>query len=374
MQMKQKIKIGNFEALCLLINMFCSKLILDFPRYVSEDGGTASWLLVLLISIVVFVVFTFLARIYKKFSDKDILDVAKLAFGEPGKIIAGLLFMLQFLYLVTIVVREFAEDIKVISLTTTPISIIISLFCIGMLTGAFLGIETLCRINALAVPVLSAAFIFILLLSIPRFDSSKIAPWLGPGPAVLIKKAIPNISAYSELTTLLFIIPYLNDKGNYVSIGKYAILASGFFFTVGTLTYTLVYQYPMSTEFFLPLYQLARSIAIGRFLSRIEAIFILVWASSAFLYLSSGLYFVTYMFKKSFGLQTRKPLLIPFTILIFSIAMIPENLYSALRLKMGYYRNYAWIITIIVPLFLVTAASVRAKIERRNKSDEAKSQ
>jgi spore germination protein (amino acid permease) len=371
MQMKQKIKIGNFEAFCLLINMLCTKIILDFLRNVAEDAGTAAWIMVLLVSVAVFVVFIVIAKIYKNFSNKDILDVAESGVGEAGKIVTGLLFMFQFLYLIPIILREFAEDIKVISLTTTPISIIITLFCIGMLTGAFLGLETLARINALSVPILSAAFMLILLLSIPRFDLSRIAPWLGSGPAVIIKKAVPNISAYSELTVLLFIMPFLNEKANYVGIGKYAILVTGFFFTFSTLTYMLVYQYPMATEFFLPIYQLARSIGIGRFLSRIEAIFILVWASSAFLYLSSGLYFVTYLFKKSFGLKTEKPLLIPFTILIFSIAFIPENLYSALRFEMSVYRNYAWIITIIIPLFLLIIASVRTKAERRKKSNEA---
>jgi spore germination protein (amino acid permease) len=372
--MKQKIAIGNFEAFCLLINLFCSKIILDFPRNAAEDAGTAAWIMVLLVIVTVCVFIIVTAKLYKKFPRSDILDVAESGVGKAGKIIAGMLFMLQYLYLISIVLREFAEDIKVISLTTTPISIIIIMFCIGMLTGAFLGIETIARLHALSVPVLAFAFIIILLLSIPRFELSKIAPWLGPGPVAIIKKTIPNISMYTELTILLFIIPFLNDKANYAGIGKYAVLVSGFFFTFSTLTYMLVYQYPMATEFFLPIYQLARSIGIGRFLSRIEAIFILVWASSAFLYLSSGLYVISYLFKKSFGLKEQKPLLIPFTILIFSIAFIPENLYSALRLQRDIFRNYAWITTIVVPLFLLIAASVRAKNERRNISNEAKNQ
>ena len=95
--------------------------------------------------------------------------------------------MLQFFYLIPIVLREFAEDIKVVSLTTTPISIIIALFCIGMLTGAFLGIETLVRINAMAYPVLAAAFIYPVTVD-TAVRLSKIAPWLGPGPLVIIKR------------------------------------------------------------------------------------------------------------------------------------------------------------------------------------------
>ena len=80
--MKQKIKIGNFEAFCLLINLFCSKLILDFPRNVAEEAGTAAWIMVLLVSAAVFVIFIIIARIYKNFPQKDILDVAESGIGK----------------------------------------------------------------------------------------------------------------------------------------------------------------------------------------------------------------------------------------------------------------------------------------------------
>ena len=82
--MKQKIKIGNFEAFCILINMFCTKLILDYPRFVAEEGGTAAWIIVLLVSLVLFVIFIIMARIYKNFSGKDILDVAESSLGYAG--------------------------------------------------------------------------------------------------------------------------------------------------------------------------------------------------------------------------------------------------------------------------------------------------
>ncbi len=363
--MKQKIKIGNFEIVCLLLNMLTSKIVLNFPRNVAEDAGTAGWLVILIVSIAVYFLFFIITILYKKFQGKDILDIGEGAFGKFGRSITGLLFLFQFLVVVPIVLREFAEDIKIISLTNTPISLVILLFSIGMIIGAFLGIETLVRIHALAVPILAGAFLFILALSVPRFDSSKIAPWLGLGPEVILRKTVSNLSIYSEFFVLFLIIPFLNKKKDYSGIGRYVILISGFFFVVSSLSYLLVFQYPTAMEFFLPMYQLARSIMIGRFIARIESIFILVWASSAFLYLSSGLYFLTYVFQKSFGLKEQKPLLAPFAILIFTLSMVPENLYSTLQIQMQFYRNYAGLITFSVPIILLLISSIRIRKEKK---------
>ena len=118
------------------------------------------------------------------------------------------------------------------------------------------------------------------------------------------------------------------------------------------------------------MYQLARTIKIGRFFSRIEAAFILIWASSAFLYLSSSLYFITYIFQRTFNLKYRKPLIVHFIILIFTLSLLPENLYSTLRVEMHIYRIFSWIFTLVFPLILVIIASVRTGSKKRR--EEAK--
>jgi len=369
--MKEKIKIGNLEASCLLLNMLSCKIILDFPRITAEEAGTAAWLMTLLVSIVAFCLFLILSRLYKKFEGQDILDLGENAFGTAGRILTGIIFLVQFLLTVPFILRQFAEDIKVISLTSTPVSAVIFLFCAGMMVGSWLGLETLARIHVLIIPILAVTFLFILGVNAPRFDISKLAPWLGPGADVILKKSVANLSIYSELIVLFFISPYLNNKSDFGSIGRYGLFFSGFFLVLSSLCYLLVYQYPTATEFFLPIYQMARAIRIGRFFSRIEPSFILIWASSAFLYLSSGMFFITYLFQNAFGLKYRKPLILPFTILVFTLSIIPENLYSILQVQIRVYRKYFWTTAFLLPLLLLSTASIRA---RRKKEKEAEAE
>lgn len=361
--------IGNFEAACLLLNLISSKIILDFPRTVSEDAGSAAWLMVMLDSVVVYILFLIMFRLYKKFAGNDLLDISEIAFGEFGRIIAGIIYLAQFVFVTYVVLRQFAEDIKVISLTSTPVSIVILLFSVGMIVGAYLGLEALSRLHVLAIPLLAAAFLMILLFNIPRYDISRLAPWLGLGVETIAQKGIINLSYFSEMVAIFFITPFLKKKKCYGEIGRYGIFFSGFFLVLTTLCYLMMYQYPTSTEFFLPVYQMARTIKIGRFFTRIESAFILIWASSAFLYLSSSLYFITYIFQRTFNLKYRKPLIVPFIILIFTLSLVPENLYSTLQADMQIYRIFSWMVTLTLPFILLIVASVRSGLKKRRRED-----
>jgi len=362
--MDQKTTIGNFEAACILLNLLSTKIILDFPRTASEDAGSAAWLMILLDSAVVYLLFLIITRLYRKFAGKDLLEVSEKAFGETGRIIFGIIYLAQFMYVTSIILRQFAEDIKVISLANTPVSIIILMFSAGMVVGAWLGLEAISRLHVLAIPIMAAAFVLILLFNIPRYDISRLSPWLGLGIETLAVKGIINLSYFSELAALFFLMPFLKKKTSYGEIGRYGVFFSGLFLVLSTLCYLMVYQYPTSTEFFLPVYQMARSIKIGRFFTRIESAFILIWASCAFLYLSACLYFITYIFQRAFSLKYRKPLIAPFIILVFTLSMVPENLYSALQAEMQIYRTFSWIITFVLPLILLAAASIRVNLRK----------
>jgi len=370
--MDQKTTIGNFEAACILLNLVSTKIILDFPRTASEDAGTAAWIMILLDSAVVYLLFLLITRMYKKFAGKDLLDVSEKALGKTGKTVFGIIYLAQFMYVTSIVLRQFAEDIKVISLSTTPVSIVILMFSAGMIVGAWLGLEAVSRLHVLAVPILAIAYILILLFNIPRYDVTRLSPWLGLGVEALAVKGVFNLSYFSELVALFFLMPFLKKEKNFGEVGQYGIFFSGLFLVLSTLCYLMAYQYPTSTEFFLPVYQMARAIKIGRFFARIEAAFILIWASCAFLYLSSCLYFITYIFQRAFDLKYRKPLIAPFIVLIFTLSLVPENLYSALQAEMQIYRIFAWIISFIFPIIILAIASFRARL--RSKREEVSSQ
>ena len=191
--------------------------------------------------------FSVISKLYKKFSGQDILDVGESAFGTVGKILAGILFLVQFLLIIPVILRGFAEDIKVISLASTPVSLVMLLFCAGMVVGAYLGLETLVRIHALLVPLLAAAFTVISIMNIPNFEFSRLAPWLGLG----VLKSSEGVKIFQFIRAYCTVFHHAFLHKRVISPVLTIQLFFPHCFVFSSMCYTLV-PYPATTEYFFP--------------------------------------------------------------------------------------------------------------------------
>jgi len=324
----------------------------------AESAGTAGWILTIYITVIVLIIFTIVSRLYKKFEGKDILDISEYVGGNIGRIIVGTCFLVYLVFIVSLVLREFGEDLKIIALRSSPISYVISFFLAGMVVSAFFGLEALLRIGVIIVPVVSIGFFIILIGVLQYSDLSRIMPFLGFGPKNIFIDNISRISIYSGLILLLFLPPFIKSHRDFRKIGYVSIGLSSFILTVSVLVFLLVYQYPMATESFLPIFQLARLINYGRFFQRLESLFSFLWIVAALNYLSIGLFLILYIFKKTYKLEYYKPLILPFAVILFTASFIPKNLVAAIELETKFFRNIAWIVVFGMTILLLLIGNV----------------
>jgi len=132
-----------------------------------------------------------------------------------------------------------------------------------------------------------------------------------------------------------------------------------------TLCFAAVYPYPIALESFLPIYQMSRLIEYGRFFQRIESIFVFAWAASALGYLSIGFFFLVYVFKLTFKLKYYRPLIIPFALIVFVLAILPKSLMTTIKLETLYFRSTAWIIPFALTPILLLIAGARLKSKKK---------
>ncbi|HEX2945411.1 MAG TPA: endospore germination permease [Clostridia bacterium] len=368
--MPNSIKFGKWEAVALLINSICTKLFLYYVRMTAEDAGSAGWILTIFISLVTLFLFTVLIRLYKPFEGKDILEVAEISGGKVLKILTGLIIAVILFYQTVITIREFSEDMKVISLPTSPLSYVILFFIAGMIVGSFLGLESIVRYHAILVPVIAVAYILILVGVIKIMDTSNLFPILGTGPSDIFGKGFLRISVFGELIILILIIPYIGSYKSAKRIGYAAIGFSSAFLTLGSLAYILSFPYPSDLEPFLPMYQMARLITYGRFFQRIESIFVFIWATAALMYLTVNFYFMVYVLSRMFDMKYLRPLILPCALIVFSTAFIPQNLITVLNIETNIFNKIIWVITFGYAGAVLIFANLRERAKRRGKKDE----
>jgi hypothetical protein len=209
------------------------------------------------------------------------------------------------------------------------------------------------------VPIIFIGFFITIFGVSPFYDVNNLFPVLGNGIKPLLGKGFLLISNFSGITILFLINPFLKTHKSFKIVGYSSIIISGVLFFLSVLCYLLVYPSTLAIENFLPIYQISRLMEYGRFFQRIESIFVLIWASSALLYLSAVFFLVIHVFQKTFRLEYYRPLIWPFIIIIFAISLIPPNLVDVIILESSYFRKFIWIMVFIMPIVLLLIARLR---------------
>lgn len=362
--MEGKIRFGTWEAVCLLVSMLGTKVILNYPRAAAEKAGTAGWLMALFTSLLAIAVFSVISGLYKNMNEKDIIDIGQYVGGAIVRTITGLL-VAGFMFLISYtILRLFSEQMKTLAFYTSPISFVSIFFLSGMIFAGFVGIEPVVRFMAVLVPVSIGAYTIYIILLAPNYNITNVLPLLGNGLDRILINGVSDLSGYLELLFLFLIVPFIGSFGNFRKIGYTAIILSSLFLVSLTFAFLLATPYPTSLEIILPAYYLGTLIDYGRFFQRIEPLFIVTWATMGFMYLSAAFYFLVYTIKKTFRLEHVKPLVLPFAVLVFTASFFPGSQMENTRIVAGNIWDVSGIIAFGVTIILLIAANIKKRREK----------
>lgn len=341
--MKKNISLDIKELTTILINAFCIRLFFTFPKKVVIISGNAGWINIIFVSLIVFGLFFLTTVAYKRCGTLSILEMSEKLGGQPLKSIVGLCVIAVLFLGLSGTLRSYLEMVKMVLLPNTPIEIILGIFAIVIGLTAYAGLESIARIHSIFVPfvlgILGVFFIFLF----PHIKTTNIFPFLGKGTYNLFVRGIENIDLFDDFLILNLLLPYIKNSDQAKRAGMRAITISSIVAFFVVLFYCLVYPYPSSEKFLVPIYQLTRLVGIGDFFQRFEAFFEFVWSFSVFLY--SGLYTLTIclVLKDTFNLKYEKPL-IPTVISIITILSFTS--YSMQEIVFNYWYLSLFIILV----------------------------
>ena len=98
-----------------------------------------------------------------------------------------------------------------------------------------------------------------------------------------------------------------------------------------------MFSFFIDTNEITPLYNATRYIEFGNFFQRLESVFLLIWILSFACYLSIVSKFAMNIFKKLTNIETKKPLIDIFGILILGISLVPKNYAISGKFETGIY-------------------------------------
>ncbi len=352
-------KIGTIEAIALVLTVAINHIILNLPQDIINTTSSASILNVIFVSMIALGIVFLIAKLFEKFPGMDIFDIGKYLGGKWLQFLLQITFFAYFIFTISILLRSFSEGLKIIFFPRTPVPIIMFLFLMAMIILNKLGRTSIIRANLFFMPLVLFSILFIFIANIENFTVQRALPLLGNGVSSTFFSGLSNLFAFGGISYLYLIPPHLKDQKNYTKIVLISIGISAFFLVISVATLLFTFPFVTTSEEIFPLYLATRFIEFGRFFQRLDAIFVLIWILSMIGYLSIAFSFASDIFQKMAKLQSPKWIFSLLALLVFGIALLPQNMEQVSFLEENVYSSIMLILVFEVCLSILVLSNIK---------------
>lgn len=353
--MDRIVKFGYSEALSITIIFMAAKSFLGYPRYIAEAGLTAGWLIVAISALTALGFWLMISALLKRFPGKSLIEINFYLLGPFFGLGLNVILLIYIILSNSIILREFSEAVILTALPEAPISSLTVLFVVPILIATYLGIEAITRSSFISLPFIIFGSFSALVLLYPFWDFNQLLPIFGSGLKKILLYGFLASSAFSEVLILAVLVPYFSfDNEALKRLGVVSIGFVAFSFIFITVVYLMVIPVPAATESLVPFYQLARTINLGRYFQRVEAVYTIFWTFTALMRMAIGLTVTAVILKDTLNLPYYRPVLPACTVLFLSLSLSPRSLMEALTIEKIRFST-AWVFLAIVSSLLLLA-------------------
>jgi spore germination protein KB len=357
---QNKARVGGKELTAAMTLLVASHTFLIYPQYASRYGLEASWMAPIVAAIISLGMFLVLdALISRFFRGQDLIEIAQTALGTFGGVLVALILALYFLVVTASVLREFVENVLTTVLPSTPILIAVLLFMLAVGYFAYLGLEGIVRTAFFTLPILLVGVLGLCLLTMNWWHPVLLFPLWGSGIPSVALLGFRTCSLFTNVLLLSIIYKHAHDPRELRRVGINSTLLAALVLSAFLLTYHMVFSEVPAVNISFPFYQLARLIYIGRFIQRLESIFVFLWVAAALIVMAVLIWGAAYVLSIGLRWPTFRPGVPALTLLCLSVALIPASVTHAIQFDYRLFLPWGWTMNFVFPTLVVLIARMR---------------
>ena len=346
-------KFGVQEAVCLLTITTVSKVFYTSPAMVMKVVGTTGWYMTLISAAAAMAAFTPVYYLLKRNPGKNIMDIYDIVLGKSLGSVFTFIFLLIVMLTAAANIREFTEVLIIYVYPLSPPGYIISLLFIVIILAAYLGLESIARVSRFFAGILFSGLIIVLALSAQNYNLHHLFPFFGYGIGTTLSNGILRSSAYGDITIIAIIATSLQKTSTIKKAGYISLILSGAIISTVILAFTLSFPYYAGREITAPMYLMTTLINYGGFFQRMEAIFLYLWSISLTISSCILFYMSLMLYSYLFNIRDKKPIILPLSIILYSLTMLPVNMDVLITKYMQILRSYGWVLFYIPPALVL---------------------
>ena len=362
----KKNKLSHFEAVCFVLICMINEIILNVAQNFVISVGTGALINLILVSSIAFVFCFIISKLFKNFSNSNLINISEFLGGKILKFIVGFIFILFFIMLACFAIANFSYLIKTIYFQKSPILFIGLFFVISMLISNLLGFDSLKKIACLIIPFCIISMIFVFVTSLKSYTPYRISPILGTNIKTTFVYGLTNLYGFSIIIYYYFLMPFLRNKKKYFNIIKHSFFIS--FIILLLIVISILSKFPNfdNSEEINSMYLLTRSITLTDFLQRVDALFVLLWIISNFVYISILLFWIIEIFGNLFNFENKKMLSFPLSSIILGLVIFIYSNQFTQFVKTDIYKYISIIIIFGIGFLILCFANIKKKLKKKN--------
>ncbi len=355
-------KLGNFEAICLIVILFINHIVLNLPQMIIDNSGTASILNCVYILILVLIFAILVAKLLKRFTGLDIIDISEYLGGKFLKILIGILCIAFLVIETAFLTRMFSKNLLLVYFENYPITFIVFLFLFVGVVANLISKKSIIKTNTILVPIALLSILLTSIFVIDLFRAERSLPILGNGADKIFLTGASNIFAFNGLFFLFFISPMLNKKESTSKVAFSSILICGIFLILSIATLVYAFSDIYTINRFSPMYFILINSRFSVFLERPEAIFIFIWTLALMSFISIAIMFCLNIFQKLSNMKEVKPLSAAIATIIFVLSMLIDNVFTLETYANAFYKYSSLILIFGVFTLVLIFANIKKRV------------
>lgn len=325
-------KMGIAECLAMVFMMTFSSIFLTMPAHTLVNQAALGWVSVILNGLMAMVM---LYAVYyaSRGQEQDLLQLVKGHLGMLGFWLVGLYYCGLFWTIAVSLLRQYTENTLLTALPEVEFMVVLLTYGLTISIIVYIGLEPVCRATYLIIPFALVGLLIVLAALIPYYNVHGLFPLQGNGWGVFVRKGLLTGGINVACIAPALMAATFHDRRTWFIGSLFGVGLSVGLKTLGVLVFTLIFGVAVGQERMLPFYELSRLVYLGRFVQRIESLFIMLWVISGILAVALNLYMGIYLFTRLFNLPSIRPLLPVATVLTAALAALPTDAAAVIQLE-----------------------------------------
>lgn len=354
--------ISPLQGAILLWFSILPTAILFLPALLARRAQQDAWLSVVLAVALTLPLGLVVYCLAVRFPRNSLFQYSEIVLGKFGGKLLSLFYVLAFIQLNAIILREFSEFLVTAVMPETPLLVFTVTITAVAVYAARNGVEVIARSAEFVMPLMVAFFLIVLVLVTPQMSVRNLFPFLERGIRPVVSGAMLAWGFTGEIVVMTAIGAFVNPPREIrksLLVGLTGVLL---FLSSMVLSGVLVFGAAEAGRLSFMAFSMARLISIANFLERVEVLFMAIWVAGVFIKVTINLYIAALGLATVADLTEYRPLCAPLAALMVALSVLLfDNISEVFSFLEKIFPAWSLLWEFAVPVGLMLVAAIRKK-------------